>query len=79
MAEHHAILEFIEDKTEVKANRVLIPQKQAKADALFEELDAEIATEEAAAEQRTGRSCNCRASMYPTPMECGAVTLPAYV
>ena len=35
----------------MKANRWLIQQRQAEADALFDDLEAEIEAEEAAAEQ----------------------------
>ncbi|KAE8805134.1 hypothetical protein D1007_18877 [Hordeum vulgare] len=51
MAEQQAILDSIRDETEVEANRRLIRQRQSEADALFDELDTEIETEEVAAEQ----------------------------
>ncbi|KAE8788086.1 Cysteinyl-tRNA synthetase [Hordeum vulgare] len=51
MAEQHDILESIQNEVEVEANRKLIRQKQAKANALFNELDTKIATEEAGAER----------------------------
>ncbi|KAE8805932.1 putative laccase-11 [Hordeum vulgare] len=51
MAEHHTILDSIRDEAEVETNRRLIRQRQAEADALFDELEAKIEVEEAAAEQ----------------------------
>ncbi|KAE8786014.1 hypothetical protein D1007_40196 [Hordeum vulgare] len=54
MAEHQAILDSIRDDTEVEANRRLIRQRQAEAGALFDEVKAEIAVEEAASEQPKG-------------------------
>ncbi|KAE8788642.1 hypothetical protein D1007_37209 [Hordeum vulgare] len=51
MTEQHAILDSIRDEAGVKANRRLIRQRQAEADALFDELDTEIELEEAATEQ----------------------------
>ncbi|KAE8802146.1 putative LRR receptor-like serine/threonine-protein kinase [Hordeum vulgare] len=51
MAKQHAILDSIRDEAEVEANRQLIRQRQAEADAFFDELDAEIEASEAAAKQ----------------------------
>ena len=51
MAEQQAILESIQDEGYVKANQVFLRQEQAASDALFAELEAEIETEEAGAEQ----------------------------
>ncbi|KAE8779297.1 putative LRR receptor-like serine/threonine-protein kinase [Hordeum vulgare] len=51
MAGQQAILDSIRDEDEVEANHRLIRQRQAEADALFDELDAEVEAEEAAAEQ----------------------------
>ncbi|KAE8807147.1 Auxin response factor 4 [Hordeum vulgare] len=47
MTEQQAILDSIRDEAEMEANRRLIWQRQAEADALFDELKAK----EAAAEQ----------------------------
>ncbi|KAE8798532.1 hypothetical protein D1007_26208 [Hordeum vulgare] len=43
MTEEHAILDSIRDDAEVKANRRLIRWRQAEANALFDELEAEEA------------------------------------
>ncbi|KAE8773043.1 hypothetical protein D1007_54882 [Hordeum vulgare] len=51
MAGQQAILESIQDEAEVKANWELIRQKQTEAGTLFDELDTEIAMEEAGVEQ----------------------------
>ncbi|KAE8774314.1 hypothetical protein D1007_53340 [Hordeum vulgare] len=56
MAEQQAILDSIQDEAAVEANRRLIRQRQAEADAPFDELEAE----ESAAEQSKGRSCGRR-------------------
>ncbi|KAE8797537.1 hypothetical protein D1007_27305 [Hordeum vulgare] len=53
-AEQQAILESIQDEAEVKANQVLIRKKQTEADALFNELGAEIAAKEAKAKAPEG-------------------------
>ncbi|KAI5009684.1 hypothetical protein ZWY2020_011821 [Hordeum vulgare] len=50
IAEHQDILDSIQDEAEVLANCRLIRQRRAEADALFYELDAEIAAEKAAKE-----------------------------
>ncbi|KAE8783524.1 Cysteinyl-tRNA synthetase [Hordeum vulgare] len=60
MVEQQAILESIQDEAEVEANRTLIRQKQAEADALFVKLDAEIAMRRPERSSRRGRSCSCR-------------------
>ncbi|KAI5021567.1 hypothetical protein ZWY2020_058297 [Hordeum vulgare] len=51
MLEQDAILDSIQDEAKVLANHMLIPHRHAKADALFDELDAEIAIKEVATEQ----------------------------
>ena len=51
MTEQQAILESIQDEAYVEANRQFFRQEQAASDALFAELEAEIETEEAGAEQ----------------------------
>ncbi|KAE8785415.1 putative LRR receptor-like serine/threonine-protein kinase [Hordeum vulgare] len=51
MVEQQAILDFILDEAKVEANRRIIRQRQAEVYALFDELDAEIEVEKAAAEQ----------------------------
>ncbi|KAE8810293.1 hypothetical protein D1007_13023 [Hordeum vulgare] len=51
MAEQQAILHSIRDEAEVEADHRLIRQRQAEADALFDEVEAEIETEEAATKQ----------------------------
>ncbi|KAE8772697.1 hypothetical protein D1007_55224 [Hordeum vulgare] len=45
------MLDSISDEAEVEANRRFIRQRQAEADALFDELKAEIEVGEATAEQ----------------------------
>ncbi|KAE8801161.1 Cysteinyl-tRNA synthetase [Hordeum vulgare] len=54
MAEQHTIIESIQDEVKVEANRELIWWKQAEADMLFDELDAEIPAEEAGADHSEG-------------------------
>ncbi|KAE8775920.1 hypothetical protein D1007_51531 [Hordeum vulgare] len=51
MAEQQGILDSIRDEAEVEANRRLIRQRQAEANAIFDELEAEIEADEAAVEQ----------------------------
>ncbi|KAE8792404.1 hypothetical protein D1007_33010 [Hordeum vulgare] len=52
MTEQQAILNFIRDEAEMETNRRLIRQRQVEANALFDELDAEIEVEKARGEQR---------------------------
>lgn len=54
MVEQQVILDSIRDEAELEANRRLIRQRQAEADALFDELHAEITTVEAATKQPEG-------------------------
>ncbi|KAE8794339.1 hypothetical protein D1007_30887 [Hordeum vulgare] len=56
MAKQQAILDSIRDEAEVEANYRLIRQRQAEADALFDELDAEIEAEKAKVEHQRRRS-----------------------
>ncbi|KAE8805920.1 Auxin response factor 4 [Hordeum vulgare] len=56
MVEQHAILDSIRVEAGVKANRRVIWQRQAKADALYADLKANIAVEEAVAEASEGRA-----------------------
>ncbi|KAE8812180.1 hypothetical protein D1007_10785 [Hordeum vulgare] len=51
MVEQQTILDSIRDEAEVEANRRLIRQRQAEAEALFDELDTEIEAKEAVAKQ----------------------------
>ncbi|KAE8792631.1 hypothetical protein D1007_32811 [Hordeum vulgare] len=59
----------VRDETEVKANRRLIRERQAEVDALFDELDAEIEAEEAAAEQPEGAKLRQAAIYSPKDTE----------
>ncbi|KAE8797195.1 hypothetical protein D1007_27754 [Hordeum vulgare] len=54
LLEQQAIPDFIRDEAEVEANRQLIWQRQAEANVLFDELEADIVMEEAAPEQPDG-------------------------
>ncbi|KAE8819149.1 Auxin response factor 4 [Hordeum vulgare] len=51
MTEQQVILDSIRDEAEVESNRRHIRQRQAGADALFDELEAKIAAKEAATDQ----------------------------
>ncbi|KAE8785097.1 hypothetical protein D1007_41259 [Hordeum vulgare] len=48
ITEQQVILDSIRDETEVKANHRIIWQRQAGADALYDEFEVDIAAEEAA-------------------------------
>ncbi|KAE8795877.1 hypothetical protein D1007_29225 [Hordeum vulgare] len=48
------ILYSIEDEAEVEANHRLIQERQAKADAIYDELETDIASEKATTEQPEG-------------------------
>ncbi|KAE8787112.1 hypothetical protein D1007_38989 [Hordeum vulgare] len=67
--EHHAILDSIRDEAEVKANRRLIRQRQAEADAVVNELEAEIEAEEAVTEQQEGAELRQAAIYLPEGTE----------